>query len=80
MWADAGLATPLGIRARPPEAVAQAVVSAVEHNRAEIEVASIALRAAAVLAQLRPEWFAALGRRSADEYAAKMTEAAREKR
>jgi hypothetical protein len=65
---------------KPPEAVAHAVVRAIEHDRAEVEVASIALRAAAVLAQLRPEWFAALGRRSADEYAARMTEAARDKR
>ena len=54
---------------------------AVSRNRAEIEIASPALRLGAVLAQLRSNWFIALGRRSgADEVAAKMTSAARENR
>jgi short-subunit dehydrogenase len=82
MWAEAGLPTPRGAgRSRTPEAVADAVVEAVVRNRAEIEVASPALRLGAVLAQLRPDWFVALGRRAgADELAAKMTAADRAKR
>lgn len=82
MWAEAGLPTPRGAgRSRTPEAVADAAVAAVSRNRAEIEVASPALRLGAVLAQLRPDWFVALGRRAgADEVAAKMTTAASENR
>jgi short-subunit dehydrogenase len=82
MWAEAGLATPRGAgRLRTPEDVAGAVVKAVERSRAEIEVASPALRLGGVLAQLRPEWFEALGRRAgAYEVAAKLSVADREKR
>src|SRR5205823_2388871 len=80
MWADAGLRTPMGIPTRAPEAVADAVVEAVTHNRAEIDIAPIALRVGAVLAQLRPNWFATLGRRQAAEYAVGLTAAGRLKR
>jgi short-subunit dehydrogenase len=80
MWADAGLPVPMGIRTKPPEAVADAVVTAIRRNRAEVEVASLALRVGAALAQLRPAWLAALGRRAAGEYAAALTAAGREKR
>ena len=81
MWADAGLSTPKGLRTKTPRAVADAVVAAIEHNRAEIEVASPTLRAGALLAHLRPEWFAALGRRNgADTYRAAMTAACLDKR
>ena len=80
MWADAGLAAPWGMPAKRPEAVAAAVVDAIKFDRAEVDVAPVVLRLAAVLAQLRPVWFAALGRRSAREYADAMTEAGREKR
>lgn len=81
MWADAALRTPKGLRTRSPRAVADAVVAAIEHDRAEIEVASPALRAGAWLAQLRPEWFAALGRRAgADNYGAAMIAAGRGRR
>ncbi len=80
MWADAGLSTPFGVSTKPPEAVADAVVDAITHDRAEIEVASLALRMGAVLAQLRPAWFGVLGRRAAAEYAAALTAAGRQKR
>ena len=80
MWADAGLDTPMGVRSRPPDAVAAAVADAVLRDRAEIDVASVGLRAAAAFAQLRPAWFAALGRRSAGAYAEAMTTAGRTKR
>jgi|SRR5436853_3654400 len=82
MWAEAGLPTPRGAgRSRTPEDVADAVVEAVARDRAEIDVASPAPRLGAVLAQLRPELFVALGRRAgADELGAKMTAALREDR
>ena len=82
MWADAGLPQPRGAgRSRSPEAVADAVVQAVERDRAEIEIASPALRLGALLAQLRPEWFVGLGRRAgAGRLASEMTAAAREMR
>jgi short-subunit dehydrogenase len=80
MWADAGLAAPMMIQPKAPEAVADAVVDAITRNRSEIEVASVALRMGAVLAQLRPGWFAALGRRAAGDYAPALTAAGREKR
>ena len=82
MWADAGMATPRGAgKPRRPGDVAAAVIEAIEHNRVEIEVASAAVRLGAVLAQLRPGWFMALGRRSgSDDAAAAMTDAARDKR
>jgi short-subunit dehydrogenase len=82
LWAEAGLPTPRGAgRLRTPAAVAHAVVKVVERNSAEMEVASPSLRLGAVLAQLRPEWFVALGRRAgADDLAAKLTAADREKR
>jgi short-subunit dehydrogenase len=82
MWADAGLATPRGAgKTRSPNDVAAAVVEAIEHDRVEIDVASPVVRLGAVLAQLRPSWFMALGRRAgADEMAAQMTDAARAKR
>src|SRR5439155_25978808 len=64
MWADAGAPTPPGVRPRPPEAVANAVVQAIQRNRPEIDVASLTLRLGAALALLRPGWFALLGRRA----------------
>jgi len=81
MWADAGLETPFGIKTRAPEAVADAVVQAIVHNRAELDVASPLLRAAAWFALVRPAWFAAFGRLAdADAYATAMTAAGRGKR
>lgn len=82
MWADAGVANPRGAgRPRSADDVAAAIVDAIERDRAEVEVASPMLRAGAVLAQLRPALFIALGRRSgADRIAAEMTAAHRAKR
>ena len=81
MWAEAGIPTPRSVRLRSPADVARAVLTAIERNRAEIEVANPAVRLAAVLAQLRPAWFAALGRRAgAQGVAAMMTDAGRAKR
>lgn len=82
MWAETAMASPRGAgKPRSPEDVARAVVDAIEHDPVEIPVASLAVRAGAVLAQLRPAWSIELGRRAgADQIAARMTAAARHKR
>ena len=77
MWAAAGLAPPLGMRMKPASAVADAVVRAVVENRAELDVAGAGLRAGAVVAQLWPTVFAALGRRWAAPYAEALTSVGR---
>ena len=76
MWARSGVPAPPGIRLKPPSAVAEAVVRAIESNRAEVVVASYALRLSAVISQLWPERFLGLGRRmDSGELVARMTEA-----
>lgn len=81
MWANADIPTPPKVRLRSPADVAGAVVNAIEKDRAEIEVANPAVRLAAVLAQVRPSWFATLTRRAnASDIARQMTEAGRKKR
>ena len=77
MWAETGLRPPPGIRMKPPSAVADAVVRAVVENRAELDVAAPGLWAGAVIAQLWPAVFAALGRRWAGQYADALTSAGR---
>jgi short-subunit dehydrogenase len=53
---------PAGVGTRSPEQVASAVIRAIEHNRAEIDVAPLALRLGANLAGLAPELAARLSR------------------
>ncbi len=55
MFADAGGKLPPGVGTRTPEQVAAAVLRAVEHNRAEIDVAPLPLRVGSGLAGLAPE-------------------------
>lgn len=81
MWADADLPPPRGSRPRPVHAVADAVVDAVRLNKAEIAVAPLSLRLAAVGSLLWPQAFLALGRRfGASEIADQMTLAHRHNR
>jgi short-subunit dehydrogenase len=54
MFADAKVKLPPGIGTRTPEQVAAAVISAIERNRAEVEVAPAALRLGATLAGVAP--------------------------
>ena len=63
MFADAEVRLPPGVGTRSPEEVARAVVTAIERNRGEIDVAPLPLRAGAALAGLAPELSATLGRR-----------------
>jgi short-subunit dehydrogenase len=55
MWANAGARLPRGVGTRAPGDVATAVVRAIEHNRAEVDVAPFGLRVGAGLAGLAPE-------------------------
>jgi short-subunit dehydrogenase len=63
MFADSGARLPVGVGTRTPEQVATAVLSAIERNRAEVDVAPPLLRAGAVIAGLAPELSAAVSRR-----------------
>src|SRR5262249_45345776 len=57
MWAQAGL-TLRGLRTNSPAEVGAAVVGAIEHNRSEVTVGPLALRAGARLARVAPMAFA----------------------
>ncbi len=63
MFADSGAHLPAYIRLVTPEQVADAVASAVERDRAEVEVAPLALRAGTTFAMVAPAVAAAVSRR-----------------
>src|SRR5262249_9083134 len=54
MWADTGLAPPMGLRTRSPEEVGAGVIRAIESNRAAVMVAPLALRVGAVFGRCAP--------------------------
>jgi short-subunit dehydrogenase len=54
MFAESGGKLPPGIGTKRPVDVANAVVKAIEHNRAEVEVAPLPLRAGALLGSVAP--------------------------
>lgn len=62
MFAESGVKLPPGVGTRTPEDVAAAVISAIERNRAEVEVAPAALRVGATFAGAAPA-LAATGQR-----------------
>lgn len=81
MFADAGVKLPPGVGTRSPEDVAAAVFRAVEHNRAELDVAPPALRLGAAFASLAPQAAAAASRLLGSErIATSLATAQREKR
>ncbi|HEX7610349.1 MAG TPA: SDR family NAD(P)-dependent oxidoreductase [Solirubrobacteraceae bacterium] len=81
MFADAGVDLPPGVGTRSPEDVADAVVSAIEHNRGEVDVAPLALRAGAMFAGIAPELSHAVTRRlGGEEVARKMAAGQHDKR
>jgi uncharacterized protein len=81
MWAETGLAAPMGLRPRSPGQVGAAVVRAVERNQAEISVAPVALRLGAVLSRAAPATFAKLAPRlGANRVTGAMADALRHKR
>jgi short-subunit dehydrogenase len=63
MFAQAGVEMPAFAATRSPRQVGQAVVRAIERNRAEIDVASPPLRWASALAGVAPSTMAGLNRR-----------------
>jgi short-subunit dehydrogenase len=67
MFADSGAALPPGVGTRSPEDVAAAVVSAIEANRAEVEVAPLGLRLGTAAAAVAPALSAAVSRRLGSE-------------
>jgi short-subunit dehydrogenase len=79
--ADADVKLPLGIGTRSPEDVARAVVSAIERNRGEVDVAPLALRAGATFASLAPALAGSLARRlGADQLSRKLSDGQSDKR
>jgi short-subunit dehydrogenase len=78
MFAESGAAPPPGMGTGTPEQVADAVVRAIERNKAEISVAPIRQRAFARFAMLAPEFSGRLAgstaAKAADEVAAGQTD------
>jgi uncharacterized protein len=64
MFADAEVKLPRGVGTRSPQDVALAVASAIERNRAEVDVAPLALRAGAIFAGIAPQTAATVTRRT----------------
>lgn len=67
MFADSGAKPPKGVGTSSPEEVAEGVVSAIEHDRGEVEVAPWRLRMLAGFAARRPELAGKLARRTASK-------------
>jgi uncharacterized protein len=81
MFADARVELPPGVGTRSPEDVAKAVVTAIEKNRGEIDVAPMPLRLSSAFAGIAPGIAASISRRmGADEIARDMQAGQREKR
>lgn len=81
MFADSGVTLPPGVGTRSPEDVAEAVVTATERNRGEVDVAPLPLRLSTALAGLAPELAGSLARRLGSEKITREMEAAqRDKR
>lgn len=55
MFARSGLRLPPGVGTRSPQQVADAVLEAIQRNRAEVEVAPVPLRLGAAVASIAPE-------------------------
>jgi short-subunit dehydrogenase len=81
MFADAGAHLPRWVPTRAPEDVADAVIRAVERNRAEVAVAPISLRLGASFAGVAPSVAASVSRRLGNERIAfDLSEGQRDKR
>jgi short-subunit dehydrogenase len=63
MFADTGVKLPPGVGTRSPQDVARAVISAIERNRAEVDVAPLAVRLGSAFAGIAPELAAAVSRK-----------------
>jgi short-subunit dehydrogenase len=63
MFADSGVGLPPGVGTRSPDDVAAAVIRALQQNRAELDVAPLALRLGTAVSSLAPALSAAVSRR-----------------
>jgi short-subunit dehydrogenase len=81
MFADSGTTLPPGVGTRSPEEVAQAVITVIERNRAELDVAPLHIRLGATLSGAMPGIASAVSRRLGSErIAADIVAGQREKR
>jgi short-subunit dehydrogenase len=81
MFHDSGARLPSYVGTKTPEDVAQAVVTAIERDRAEVAVAPLGLRIGAAIAGLAPEPAAIVQRRlGASELATQFEDGQRDKR
>lgn len=64
MFADADVELPRGLGTRSPQQVAQAVIGAIERDRAQVEVAPLGVRLAASFISAAPELATSLGRKT----------------
>ena len=80
MFADTGARLPFGVGTVSPEQVAAAVVKAVRRDRAEIDVAPLALRLGALVGSLSPNVSVAAQARFGSSVSEQMVEAQRGKR
>ena len=62
MFHESGAKLPFGVGTKSPEQVAQATLSAIEHNKAEVDVAPVGLRIGSVLGGFVPDIAAAVTR------------------
>jgi short-subunit dehydrogenase len=63
IFAESGMTLPPGVGTRSPEDVARATIDAIERNRGEVDVASLAQRGSVVLAGLAPDIAASVVRK-----------------
>lgn len=81
MFHDAGAQLPKGVGTSTPEEVAEGVVSAIEQNRFEVDVAPLGMRVATSIASLAPATAAKLAARmGSDKVASNIAAGQREKR
>jgi uncharacterized protein len=81
MFAEANVELPRGVGTRSPEDVAAGVVKAIEHNRAEVDVAPLSLRLGATFGGVAPELASAAARRlGSAQIAVDMADGQRHKR
>jgi short-subunit dehydrogenase len=80
MFADAGTKLPPLVGTSSPEEVADAVVEAIEHNRGEVDVAPVVMKAATRFAAVAPGLSATFARRAAGKIAADISDGQKSKR
>jgi short-subunit dehydrogenase len=81
MFAESGVKLPAGVGTRTPQDVADAVLSAIERNRGEVDVAPLSLRLGSTFSGIAPEISATVTRKMGGEkITAQLAAGQREKR